>query len=67
MQNHGKSESHQQAVREEEYNEALKEGINVPLHKVVHNVPADSAVSMGLQQMGEKEKQAVEKLHKIAF
>ena len=45
----------------------MKEGISVPLHKVVHNVPADSALSMDLQITGEKEKQRVEKLHEIAF
>ena len=61
------SQSHQRAVREEEHNKALKEGISVPLRKIVLNVPADSAISMGLQNMSEKEKQTVEKLHEIAF
>ena len=45
----------------------MKEGITVPSCKAVHNVPADSAISMGLQNMGEKKKQTVEKLHEIAF
>ena len=45
----------------------MKERISVPLRKVVRNVPADSTISMGLQNMCEKEKQAVEKLHEIAF
>ena len=58
--------SHQQAVQEEEHNKALKKGISVPLHKVVHNVP-DSTISIGLQNMCEKERQTVEKLHEIAF
>ena len=61
------SQSHQRAVREEEHNKALKEGISVPLRKIVLNVPADSAISMGLQNMSEKENQTVEKLHEIAF
>ena len=64
---HSKSDSHQPSVREEEHNKALKEGISVPPRKVVHNVPTDSAISVGLQSMGEKEKQTVEKLHEIAF
>ena len=67
MQDHSKSESHQRAVQEEEHNKALKEGISEPPSKVVHDVPADSAISMGLQQMGEKEKQTMEKLHEIPF
>ena len=67
LQDHSKSESHQRAVREEEHNKALKERISVPPHKVVHNVPADSAISMGLQNMVEKEKQTVEKLYEIPF
>ena len=67
LQDHRKSESHQQAAQEEEHDKVLKDGINVPPSKVVHNVPADSAVSMGLQNMGEKEKQKAEKLHEIAF
>ena len=45
----------------------MKEGISVPPHKVVHDVLAESAISVGLQKMDEKEKQAVEKLHEIAF
>ena len=46
---------------------ALKEGISVPLHKIVHNVPPDSTISMHLKYLGEKEKQTVEKLYAIAF
>ena len=46
---HSKSESHQRAVQEQKHNKALKEGISVPPCKVVHNVPADSAISTGLQ------------------
>ena len=45
----------------------MKEEISVSLRKIVHNVPADSAISMGLKNMGEKEKQTVEKLHEIGF
>ena len=67
LRNHCKSESHQRAVREEEHNKALKEGIRVPPCKVVNNVSADSAISMGLENMSEKEMQTVEKLHEIAF
>ena len=66
LQDHSISQTHQRAVREE-HNKALKEEISVPLHKVVHNVPADSAISMGLQNIDEKEKQTVEKLHEIVF
>ena len=61
------SQSHQRAVREQEHNKALKEGISVPPRKVVHDVPADSAISTGLQNMGEKEKQTVEKLYYLAL
>jgi len=67
LRDHSKSESHQRAVREEKHTTAIREGTSVPQRKVVHNVPADSAISIGLQQMGEKEKQTVEKLHKTAF
>ena len=66
LRDHSKSKSHQRAVQEEEHNKVLKEGVSVPLRKLVHNVPADSAISMGLQNMGDEEKQAVEKLHEIA-
>ena len=45
----------------------MKEEISVSLRKIVYNVPADSAISMGLKNMGEKEKQTVEKLHEIGF
>ena len=58
---HSKSESLQCVVREEEHNKALREKSSVPLPKILHNVPADSTISVGLKNMGEKEKQAVEK------
>ena len=58
---HSKSESLQCVVREEEHNKALKEKSSLPLPKILHNVPADSTISVGLKNMGEKEKQAVEK------
>ena len=67
MQDHSKSESHQRAVQEEKHDKALKEGISVPPCKVVHNVLANLTISIGLQNMGEKEKQTVEKLHEIGF
>ena len=67
MQDQSKSESRQWTVQEEVHDKALKEGISVPPHKVVHDVLAESAISVGLQKMDEKEKQAVEKLHEIAF
>lgn len=35
MQDHSKSENHQRAVREEEHDKALKEGISVTSRKVV--------------------------------
>ena len=45
----------------------MKKGISVLPCKVVHNVPVDPAISTGLQNMGERVKQSVEKQHEIAF
>lgn len=45
----------------------LKEGVSIPPHKVIQNVSADSVISMDLQQMAEKKKEAMEKLLEIAF
>ena len=67
MRDHSKSESHQRAIQEKEHDKALKVGISITPQKFVHNVPSDSAISMGLEQAGEKEKQTVEKLHEMAF
>ena len=64
-----KSESHQRtSKRRNTIKEGrMKKGISVPPCKVVHNVPVDPAISTGLQNMGEKVKQSVEKQHEIAF
>lgn len=67
LKDHDTSLSHQRALREEEHEKASAEGINLPPRKVVQNVPSDSAIAKCFQQMGEKEKETVEKLHEIAF
>ena len=61
------SHSNQRAIQEKEHNKELKKEISEKQSKVVHNVPADTAISLSLQQMGDKEKQTVEKLHEIPF
>ena len=37
------------------------------MHKIILEVPADSAISSGLKNMGLKEKQALTKLHDVAY
>ena len=37
------------------------------MHKITLEVPTDSAISSGLKNMGLKEKQALTKLHDVAY
>ena len=55
LRDHSKSEGHRRAVWEEKHDKALKEGISVPLCKVIHNIPAESVISIGLQYGWERE------------
>ena len=64
---HGSTDSHKHATEAKENEQATIAGKSIPMCKTTLEVPADSAISYGLKKMGVKEKQALTKLHDIAY
>ena len=64
---HGSTDSHKCATEAKENEQATTAGKSIPMHKITLEVPADSAISSGLKKMGVKEKQALTKLHDVAY
>ena len=59
----GSTDSHKRAREAKENEQAIIAGTSVRIHKIVLEVPADSAISSSLKKMRVKEKQALTKLH----
>ena len=67
IKDHDSSECHKRACREKEYATAVALGKSVAPRKVVLQAPADSAIVKGFTQMGDQERESVQKLQEIAF
>ena len=53
--------------RHKKNEQATITGKSIPMHKITLEVPADSPIRSGLKKMGVKEKQALTKLHDVAY
>ena len=67
IEDHDSSACHQRAIREKQHSEAVAAGISLPPGRVEQHMPPNSAIATGLQRMDEKDRDTVEKLHKISF
>ena len=67
LKDHHSSECHQRATREKEHEGAIAAGISLAPRKVIQQIPSNSAIKQCFQQMGELEKDSVQKLHEIAY
>ena len=71
---HGRTDSHKCATEAKKTKNKTKQkeqatiaGKLVPVRKITLEVPNDSAISSGLKKMGVKEKEALTKLHDVAY
>ena len=69
---HGRTDSHKCATEAKKTKKKQKEqativGKLIPMRKITLEVPNDSAISSGLKKMGVKEKEALTKLHDVAY
>ena len=66
LNEHENTDGHKRAIREEENHKAVAAGIDLAPRKIVQETPAFSAIGSGFKKMGDKEKEALTKLHTIA-
>ena len=64
---HGSTDSHKRATEAKENEQATIASKSIPMHKITLEVTVDSPISSGLKKMGVKEKQALTKLHDVAY
>ena len=70
---HGRTDSHKCATeakkktKKKQKEQATIAGKLIPMRKITLEVPNDSAISSGLKKMGVKEKEALTKLHDVAY
>ena len=64
---HVSTDSHKCATEAKENEQATNAGRSILMCKITLEVPADSPISSGLKKMGVKEKQALTKLHDVAY
>ena len=64
---HGNTDSHKRATEAKENKQATIAGKLIPMRKITLEVPVDSPISSGLKKMEVKEKQALTKLHNVAY
>ena len=67
LKDHMLSECHATGISETEHETAVAAGNSLPPKHVVHEVPAQSAIALGMQKMSEKERTSVKKLMHIAY
>ena len=57
----------QKKQKKKQKEQATIVGKLIPMRKITLEVPNDSAISSGLKKMGVKEKEALTKLHDVAY
>ena len=67
VKDHGTTGPHSAATKSKEEADAKEAGLSVPPRTLVLRTPSESAISMSLQKMNDKDRETVTKLHDIAF
>ena len=67
IKDHDSSAYHQWAILEKQHSEAVAAGISLPPRQVEQHISPNSDIATGLQQVDEKDRNTVEKLHEISF
>ena len=68
LKDHDNSACHQRAIREKEHEEAVAVGKSLPPRKIQHRpLTSESPIFLGIQQMSEKDRENLSKLHDISF
>ena len=66
LNEHENTDGHKRAIREEENDKAVAAGVDLAPRIMVQETPASSAIRSGFKKMGDKEKEALTKLHAVA-
>ena len=68
LKDHNNSACHQPAIREKEHEEAVAVGKSLPPRKMQGRpLTSESPIYLGIQQMSEKDRETLSKLHDIFF
>ena len=68
LKDHDNSACHQRAIREKEHEEAAGVEKSLPPRKIQHRpLTSESPIYLGIQQMSEKDRETLSKLHNISF
>ena len=68
LKDHDNSACHKRAIREKEHEEAVAVGKTLPPRKIQHcPLTSKSPIFLGIQQMSEKDRESLSKLHDISF
>ena len=68
LKDHDNSACHQRAIREKEHEEAVAVRKSLPPKKIQHRpLTSESPIFLGIQQMSEKDREILSKLHDISF
>ena len=68
LKDHDNSAFHQRAIHEKEHEEAAAVGKSLPPRKIQYRpLTSESPIFLGIQQMSEKDRETLSKLHDISF
>ena len=68
LKDHDNSACHQRAIREKEHEEAAGVEKSLPPRKIQHRpLTSESPIYLGIQQISEKDRETLSKLHNISF
>ena len=68
LKDHDNSACHQHAIREKEHEEVVAFGKSLPPRKIqCRPLTSESPIYLGIQQMSEKDRETLSKLHDISF
>ena len=68
LKDRNNSACHQRAIREKEHEEAVTVGKSLPPRKIQRRpLTSESSIYLGIQQMSEKDRETLSKLHDISF
>ena len=68
LKDHDNSACHQRAICEKEHEEAVAVGKSLPPRKIQRRpLTSESSIYLGIQQMSEKDRETLSKLHDISF
>ena len=68
LKDHDNSACHQSAIREKEHEEPVAVGKSLPPRKIQHRpLTSESPIFLGIQQISEKDRETLSKLHDISF